>query len=256
MPPDRAEALHRVRPQSCAFGAERARAERRTVALVRRALAGETRLAGRGGYTLAPPRKRASPVTVSLRTCTTRRSRLRRGAGLPSRSTGRRGSSLVRGGVIPGGLLRSAPARRPRPRGALRRWMAWTSRAGRPPAGRRRSSRRLGCSRTNYKSVPCLKAGGPIPYPSLRIDARALEAGREGAARRLGRSRDKLQHRTVFGGRRAVSAWSTPGHRPSGRGRGRAGRAYASLRDARPLPVGRLRRRRRGTRPRAPSSRS
>src|SRR3954451_12580662 len=37
-----------------------------------------------------------------------------------------------------------------------------------------------------------------------------------------------------------ASAWSTPGHRRSGWGRGRAGRAYASLRDARPLPVGRL----------------
>ena len=103
-------------------------------------------------------RKRASSITASLRTWTTRRSRLRRGAGLPSRSTGRRGSPLVRGGVTPGGLLRSAPARRPRPRGALRRWMAWTSRAGRPPAGRRRSSRRLACSRTNYSI--CTVFGG------------------------------------------------------------------------------------------------
>src|SRR4051794_1314100 len=76
--------------------------------------------------------------------------------------------------------------------------MAWTSRAGRPPAGRRRSSRRWARSQINHSAVPCLEAGGP------------------------------------------VSAWSTPGRCPSGRGWRRAGRAYASLRDARPLLVGRL----------------
>ena len=164
---------------------------------------GRTRPVGRDGHRSRAPETRLTGHRRAARGAT-RRSRLRRGAGLPSRSTGRRGSSLVRGGVTPGGLLRSAPARRPRPRGAIRRWMAWTSRAGRPPAGRRRSSRRLASHRDNISTayrIPCLEAGGP------------------------------------------VSAWSTPGHRPSGRGRGRAGRAYASLRDARPLLVARARRR-------------
>ena len=109
------------------------------------------------------------------------------------------------------------------PRGALRRWMAWTSRAGRPPAGRRRSSRALGMLAGKLQICIVLE-GGRAGF-GIRRSGSTRERSRREEGRVLGTPANNLQRCTVFGGRRAgfgmVNSWSPPERSGPGEGRAR-----------------------------------
>ena len=156
----RGRGLNRVRPPSCTFRADRPRrrAERRTAPSGRRPRAGETQLAGRGGHPLAPP-----PETRLVG------HRLAPHVDDPPFAAPPRGR-LALAIHRPPGIIARAGRRDPRRPAPLRSGASAPPARGAPaldgvdkpggaaPAGRRRSSRRLGYARMIY-SV-CTVFGG------------------------------------------------------------------------------------------------